>query len=224
MHTRRFMASGHIYIYKYYIYIHIHIFIYVFIPKNKTNIFCNTSQAKQTFHPFFSTPFCWVFVTTSGRWGGLGTVRPVGCLAETRKRQVVGPRKIMGKPHGLIHPEIFFEWIFFIGYKGWVFIPYDRCGGWTNFFFRKHTVWQVKMASSFPRFGVKMVIVLARDHQTVQKKQKNAIIEEVEEPETTKIAMQNPSIAATPKVRELPRNPVRGEHPAFYYYRKNLKC
>ena len=54
-----------------------------------------------------------------------------------------------------------------------------------------------------------MVIILARDPQTVQKKQKNAIIEEVEEPETTKIAMQNPSIAATPKVRELPRNPVR---------------
>ena len=71
-------------------------------------------------------------------------------------------------------------------------------------------------------------------------------IEEVEEPETTKIYRQNPSpsVAATRKVRKFTREtnmqarnhensdefcapPVRYldlATPAFYYYRKNPKC
>ena len=67
-------------------------------------------------------------------------------------------------------------------------------------------------------------------------------IEEVEEPETTKIYIQNPSTPAEtpPKLRKFTyktnmqarkhgnsdefRPPPRSSHPAFYPYRKNPKC
>ena len=67
-------------------------------------------------------------------------------------------------------------------------------------------------------------------------------IEEVEEPETTKIHIQTPWTPgrAQPKVRKFTdktnmqarkhensdeiRPPPRSSHPAFYHYRKNPKC
>ena len=80
------------------------------------------------------------------------------------------------------------------------------------------------------------------DHRKVRELPRKMNVEEVEEPETTKIYIQNPSTpaAATRKVRQFTYKtnmqarkhensdefcpPPRSSHPAFYHYRKNPKC
>ena len=80
------------------------------------------------------------------------------------------------------------------------------------------------------------------DHRKLRELPRNMNIEEVEEPETTKIHTQHrgPTSAPPPKLRKFTyktnmqarkhensdefRPAPRSRHPAFYYYRKNPKC